>query len=131
MIRLTILLALLPVVGLAQTPMTAEEFEAYVVGKTLTYAEGGRIFGTEQYLSGRRVRWAFTQDICQDGTWFQRNEQICFVYDNHAEDLQCWTFWHDGGRLRAHFVGDPDGHELTEVEQSQTPLHCAGPDVGA
>ncbi len=130
MVRLLSLLALLPVAALAQTPMTAEEFEAYAEGKTLTYAEGGQVFGTEQYLPGRRVRWAFTQDICQDGTWYQQGEQICFVYEGGAGDPQCWTFWREGGRLKARFAGDPDGRELTEVEQSQGPLLCPGPDVG-
>jgi hypothetical protein len=61
---LTALLAsALPV--LAEGPVTADQFEAHVTGKTLTYARGGAIFGIEQYLPGRKVRWQFTADTCQ------------------------------------------------------------------
>lgn len=130
MLRLLSLLALLPVAALAEAPLTAEEFETYAEGKTLTYAEGGEVFGTEQYLPGRRVRWAFTSDICQEGTWYQQGEQICFAYDGAPDGPHCWTFWRAGGRLKARFAGDPDARELTEVAQSQTPLRCPGPDVG-
>ena len=42
-------------------PVTGPEFDAYVTGRTLTYAAAGQIYGTEAYLPGRRVIWAFTQ----------------------------------------------------------------------
>ena len=113
----------------AEPTIGAAEFDAYVTGKTLTYAEGGHIFGTEEYLPGRRVRWAFTGDICQYGTWYEENGQICFVYE-HDPAPQCWTFWQGTNGLRARFAGDPEGRELTEVQNSDEPLICAGPDVG-
>ena len=110
--------------------MTAEEFEAYATGKTLSYAQGAEIWGTEQYLPGRRVVWAFSADECQYGTWYPQGDEICFVYDNDPTP-QCWTFWKQGSGLRARFMGDPDGTELAEVDQSDEPLACPGPDVGA
>jgi hypothetical protein len=119
-----------PLSAAAQEPMTAEEFEAYATGKTLSYAQGAEIWGTEQYLPGRRVVWAFSEDECQYGTWYQQGENICFVYDNDPTP-QCWTFWRQGDGLRARFEGNPDGTELAEVGQSEEPLACPGPDVGA
>lgn len=110
-------------------PLDAAGFEARVTGRTLIWAQGGAVFGTEEYLPGRRVRWAFSGDICQIGRWYEAGEQICFVYDTEPAP-QCWTFWDDGGRLRARFAGDPPGAELSAVEESPGPLRCAGPDVG-
>jgi|LauGreDrversion4_2_1035121.scaffolds.fasta_scaffold1003611_2 hypothetical protein len=119
-----------PLAAAAAEPMTAEEFDAYATGKTLSYALGDEIWGTEQYLPGRRVIWAFSQDECQYGTWYPQGDEICFVYDNDPTP-QCWTFWQQGGGLRARFAGDPAGTELAEVGQSSDPLVCPGPDVGA
>ena len=119
-----------PLCAAAQEPMTAEEFDAYATGKTLSYAQGAEIWGTEQYLPGRRVVWAFSADECQYGTWYPQGDEICFVYDNDPTP-QCWTFWKQGSGLRARFMGDPDGTELAEVDQSDEPLACPGPDVGA
>ncbi len=113
----------------AQTAMTAEEFDAYATGKTLTYAVTGGVYGVEQYLPGRRVRWAFTEDICQDGYWYPQAGDICFVYENEPE-AQCWQFFQTPTGLRAKFTGGPDGTELMELEQTDTPLACPGPDVG-
>lgn len=119
-----------PLAAAAQDPMTAEEFEAYATGKTLSYADGSTIWGTEQYLPGRRVVWAFSQDECQYGTWYPEGEQICFVYEDDPAP-QCWTFWLQGGGLRARFAGDATGTELAVVDESPEPLACPGPDVGA
>lgn len=115
--------------ALAETAMTADEFEAYATGKTLTYAYGDEIFGTEQYLAGRRVLWAFTGDECRKGSWYADGEQICFVYEDDGVP-QCWVFFRDADGLRALYAGDPVGSELSEVEQSPEPLACPGPDVG-
>ncbi|SNX69109.1 hypothetical protein SAMN05878503_10396 [Cereibacter ovatus] len=115
--------------GWAAEPMTAEEFDAYTLGKTLSYAIGGQIYGAEQYLSGRRVIWAFKGQECTRGIWYDEGGQICFVYE-HDGAPQCWTFYRQPDGLRARFEGDPAGTELSEVEQSRTILICAGPDVG-
>lgn len=114
---------------LAADPMNAEEFEAYVTGRTLTYSQYGTIFGIEEYLPNRKVRWQFTQDTCQYGSWFQKGEQICFVYEYDATE-HCWTFWDEGGTLTALSANDLQGAELSELAQSDTGLACPGPDVG-
>ena len=115
--------------SLAETAMTAAEFDAYVSGKTLTYSVAGEVYGAEQYLPGRRVVWAFKDDQCADGIWYEDAGLICFAYENMG-DPQCWTFYLGGIGLRAEFVGDAAGSELSEVAQSAKPLSCAGPDVG-
>jgi hypothetical protein len=111
-------------------PMTATEFEAYATGKTLTYGLGGEVYGIEQYLPGRRVLWAFKGDECRKGYWYEAGQEICFVYEKDPDGPQCWTFHRMGDGIRARFVGDPNGADLSEVAQSSSPLTCAGPDVG-
>jgi hypothetical protein len=119
----------LPGMVSAETPMTLAEFESYVTGKTLSYSQYGEAFGVEEYLSGRRVRWAFTEDVCQYGTYFEQDGQICFSYENDPVS-HCWTFWQEGSGLKALSVSDAPGAELSEVAQTQQPLACAGPEVG-
>lgn len=132
LIAAPLIVGLLPLAsaGAAETPITAAEFEAYVTGKTLTYASSGEVWGAEQYRAGRSVTWAFTGQPCQNGTWYDNgNNEICFVY-NAEEGPQCWHFFKDSAGLRAQFVGDPEGTPLSEVAQSNAPLICPGPDVG-
>ncbi len=111
------------------TPMSAAEFEAYVTGKTLFYSVQGTPYGAEQYLPGRRVIWTFLEDECQEGTWYEENGLICFVYETDFGP-QCWSFWERGGGLAARFENEPSGTELYEVRQSDEPLACRGPKVG-
>lgn len=114
---------------IANAPLTASEFEAYATGKTLSYAQDGVIWGSEQYLPGRKVIWAFTEDDCQFGHWFEDQGNICFVYENDPAP-QCWRFFRETGGLRAIFMGADGGTSLSEVAQSTTPLNCPGPEVG-
>jgi hypothetical protein len=113
----------------ADAPMTGAEFEAYATGKTLSFAQDGVVWGAEQYLPGRRVIWAFTDDECQYGHWYEDQGNICFLYDNDL-DPQCWRFFREAGGLRAIFMGADGGTSLSEVGQSSEPLNCPGPDVG-
>lgn len=114
----------------ADNPMTGPEFEAYVTGRTLTYTDRGVVYGIEEYLPGRRVRWAFVGDQCRDGYWYDAGAEICFVYENAPDAPQCWIFTQRGGRLSALFTGSEDGRELYEAQQSDEPMLCLGPDVG-
>lgn len=113
----------------AETAMTAAEFEAYATGRTLTYSVAGEVYGAEQYLNNRRVIWAFQDDQCADGVWYEDAGLICFVYENNGSP-QCWNFYLSEDGLRAEFVGEAGGSSLSEVDQSAAPLTCAGPDVG-
>jgi hypothetical protein len=110
-------------------PLNGAEFGAYVTGKTITYDYGDGLLGIEEYMPGNRVRWAFQGDLCMNGTWFQEGEQICFVYENEGVP-QCWLFYREGSGLSATFTGDDLGLVINEIDQSTTPLSCAGPDVG-
>ena len=112
------------------TPMTAEEFSAYATGKTLSYAQNGEVWGSEQYLAGKRVVWTFSGEECQYGQWYADADAICFVYETDPTP-QCWHFFRESNGLRAEFLDDPVNTNLSEVSQSETPLTCPGPDVGA
>lgn len=124
-----VLLSALP--ALAQQGMSAEEFDAYTTGRTLTYNSQGAAYGIEQYLPNRRVRWAFVDNECQNGVWYERNGNICFLYEHAPTDEQCWIFQRTETGMTGVFQGpDGPGTELYEVQQSDTPLGCTGPGVG-
>ena len=110
-------------------PLTAEEFEAATVGRTLYYNSGGEPYGAEQYLPGRKVIWAFLGDDCRKGEWYPQGQDICFVYEDRG-DPQCWTFYHSASGLLAQFKGDTGSLPLIAVEESKAPMACMGPDVG-
>jgi len=111
----------------AETPMSGAEFDAYTVGRTITFTAGGQNFGAETYLKRQRVRWSFLQDECQEGSWYEDGPNICFVYEN-TEGPQCWQFFETPTGLRAEFTGD-SGTVLFESPIDQE-LICFGPDVG-
>ena len=132
-LALAALLALAPALAGAESPspapMSAAEFDAYATGKTLTYSQYGEIFGTEEYLPNRRVRWQVTGDICQYGRWYEKGGLICFTYE-YSEGEHCWSFWHEDGGLKALSVDDPPESELSEVKDATRGLTCPEPDVG-
>ena len=113
----------------AQAQMNAAEFDAYTRGHTFYYGAGGAPYGGEEYLENRRVRWSFLDGKCQDGQWYEEDGMICFTYDNRPEP-QCWSFERSAGGLVARFGGQQAMTELYEVEKSDEPLMCLGPDVG-
>ncbi len=114
----------------SQTPMSAEEFESYVTGRTLTFGFEGMPYGIEEFRPGRRTTWAFIGEECREGSWFDRDEQICFIYDDRPEEEHCWIFWREDEGLRARFMGEGASTELYEVQRSPRPLVCPGPEVG-
>lgn len=113
----------------AEAPMTAEEFDAYTQGRTLTYSAAGVVYGIEEYLPDRRVRWAYIGDTCQEGSWYPVGDMICFVYEDF-EQPQCWSFYRRESGLEAVFMNDPESLTLYETRQSPEPLQCPGPKVG-
>jgi hypothetical protein len=114
---------------LADAPITAQAFETHVTGNTLTYQQFGAIFGIEEYLEGRKVRWSVAPNECQYGSWYPDGDAICFVYE-YDPTPSCWTFWMRDGALVALSTTAAPGAELHEVSRDQTPLPCPGPDVG-
>ena len=128
-IRLLIPLCLAAVPVFAQTPMSADQFEAYTNGRTLFYGIGGRAYGVERYLPGRRVIWSFLDGDCRDGIWSEDAGQICFLYEDRV-DPQCWTFAETANGLTARFEADTDVIELYEAEDIGEEMLCYGPDVG-
>ena len=126
--RLT-LACLLTTPALADTPITADQFEAHVTGKTITYQQFETVFGIEEYLPGRKVRWSTAPDECQYGSWYPQGGDICFLYEYDPVPA-CWTFWLKDGALVALSSNGLPGEELDEVEASDQPLPCPGPEVG-
>ncbi len=123
------LLALLAIPANAQSPMTAEEFDAYTRGKTLYYGNGSQPYGAEIYLPNRRVRWSFLDGECQDGQWYEADGLICFTYENHS-DPQCWSFEQGTQGLIARFENDPAVIPLYEATESTQEMLCLGPKIG-
>ncbi|MBP1805443.1 hypothetical protein [Rubellimicrobium aerolatum] len=137
--RALALLLLLASPAAAQQALTAEEFEAIVTGRTLTYGEPGQTpYGIEHYFPNRRVTWAFADsDDCVEGTWRQQgpasSPAICFDYEGDIEP-QCWRIFREGDGLRADYLGDgpsgdaAGGSVLYEVEDGGA-LVCGGAGV--
>lgn len=131
MLRAFALIALLIFsLPLHSAPMDAADFEAYTNGKTLYFSESGEAYGAERYLPDRKVEWSFLDGRCKQGEWYPDNGAICFVYEDRP-DPQCWTFEKTARGLRATFIGSDQSTELYEAQQSDEPMYCMGPDVGA
>jgi hypothetical protein len=128
-LALALLLASPAAPTLAETPLGADAFDAHVTGHTITYQQQGSLFGIEEYLPGRKVRWSVAPGECQYGSWYPQDRQICFVYE-YDPDPHCWTFWKEGDALVAQSDTGIPGFELYEADRSEVPLACPGPDVG-
>lgn len=106
-------------------------FEAQTVGRTFYYMRDGQPFGTEQYLPGHKVIWAFTGDDCMKGTWVAEGDMICFSYEDAPDQMQCWHFTQSVAGLSGHFIGaGPSEAPLIARQSSPEPMACMGPDVG-
>ncbi|MCF2904509.1 hypothetical protein L0666_05880 [Octadecabacter sp. CECT 8868] len=126
-----LLLSLLAAPALAETPMSGDEFEAMVEGKTLTFSAETAPFGTEYYAPNRRVIWSFVGGECVAGEWYEEahdtGPSICFVYEND-EIPKCWLVYDVDGKIRADYVNTPGTTVLYQAIESE-PLVCGG--VGA
>ena len=111
--------------------MTGPEFESYANGRTFYYGADGAAYGVEEYLSDRRVRWSFLDGDCKEGHWYEASDGlICFVYDETPDAPQCWSFYQGPRGLIARFENNPSSTELYEVDASDEPMMCTGPEVG-
>jgi len=125
-----LVLGLAPVPAVASdVPLSAEAFEDYVTGKTLSFSNRFGPFGAEDYLDGRRVRWSYLDGECLEGEWYPQGAQICFVYDEIPAP-QCWSFFLENGRLMARFENRAEATELYETAELDEPLMCLGPRIG-
>lgn len=130
-ILIALLLAALPVAA-QDGPLTAEEFESLVEGRTLTYgAAGSDAYGVEHYHPNRRVTWAWIgDDQCLSGRWYQQGPDddpaICFVYDDTPFETQCWQVFRQGNGLRAVYLGGGGPSVLYELVDRPGSLVCGG-----
>jgi len=128
--RIFIALLLLASPATAAEPMTGAEFEAYTKGKVLDFLMNGEVYGTEEYLSNRRVRWAFEGEDCQNGFWYERApSEICFIYDGTIDE-QCWHYTATPDGVAADFLGDSEGPNIYVAGENPNGLFCPGPKVG-
>ncbi len=127
--RSVLCLALCAAPALAETPISPQAFEAHVTGQTITYQQFDFVFGVEEYLPGRQVRWSAAPGLCQYGIWYPAGDKICFVYEDDPT-AHCWTFWLRKGALVALSDTAVPGEELTEIDRNDRGLACPGPDVG-
>lgn len=114
---------------LAEPPLSAEAFDALTQGRTLTWAEFGQVYGVEQYLPGRKVRWTVLGDDCQTGHWYAEAGAICFLYDGRTDPV-CWEITAAGTTLHARLSGSPPDAAPVILEETTAPLACFGPEVG-
>ncbi len=131
MILRAIAICLLPLPAFAETPLTGAEFEALTTGKTMDHVVFGEVYGAERYFPDRRVRWAFSDEECIEGTWYEQDAMICFEYEGRTE-AECWTYFRDGAQVRAISADDNLKNPAAPVQMipTQTPLACLGPEVG-
>ncbi|QIE41888.1 hypothetical protein [Meridianimarinicoccus aquatilis] len=113
----------------AQTPMSADEFEQFVTGRTLTYGTAAGAYGIEEYGSSRQVRWSFLDEECIEGIWYPQDGAICFAYVGRFDE-QCWHFFLEGGQLSAITIDAPDAQPHYVIEDSDGPMQCFGPRIG-
>lgn len=129
MMRFVIPLCLTALPALGDAPMSAAEFNAYTLGKTLYFGTDGRAYGVERYLNNQRVVWSFLDGKCQDGIWYEEADQICFVYEGRPAP-QCWSFSKGPNGLVARFENDPEATQLYEATDIGEEMLCLGPEVG-
>ncbi len=112
-------------------PLSGAQFDSYSQGKTFFYGSGGQPYGVEEYMPDHRVRWSFLDGDCKEGRWYEEaGGLICFVYDDTPGDPQCWSFYQGPLGLVARFENNPQSTELYEVQSSDEPMMCKGPEVG-
>lgn len=128
-VRLMILVTLSGMPAWAQNLLSADEFDTYTQGKTLFYGSNGEIYGFERYMANRRVIWSFLDGNCKEGHWYERDGQICFMYEDRL-DPQCWSFLKTPSGLVARFEDDPGSTELYEAKDIGEEMICYGPEVG-
>lgn len=131
MIRLVLALLLCAGAARADEPIGGARFGALVTGRTISWGDAGQLFGQEQYMPGGRVRWLIPDGSCKLGHWWEEAPGlICFGYEDGGTPA-CWRFFEGGGGLQAQAAGDARGYRWSEIGNSDRPLACNGPLIGA
>ncbi len=116
--------------ALAEAPLTAEEFDALTLGRTMTWSEFGAVYGVELYLPGRKVRWTIEGDDCVAGHWYQDGPAICFQYENDIAP-DCWEITRSGPDFLARYTTNSPETDPVVVQDTTETLACFGPEVGS
>ncbi len=120
--RFLITLLLFATTATAQSPMTAEEFDAYVTGKILTFGSPGNPnFGVEHYLPQRRVLWSAFNGECIEGRWYEADQNICFAYEG-TDEHHCWTVFKTPDGIQA--TNADSGQIIFEANEDPSALVC-------
>jgi len=127
--RSLLALCLITTTATADPLLTADEFDALTLGRTMTWAEYGQVYGVEQYLPDRRVRWTVLGDDCKLGHWYADGPAICFLYEDNPTPA-CWEISLSGSGMKAHDTEDPPGSEQVVIEDTNEAMPCFGPEVG-
>lgn len=123
---LALLLTLLPLTTQAQEadpPLSAQEFETIVQGRTFDTLNLSGRYGVETFLPGRRAIWR-DADQCLEGTWRAEGEMICFDYLGEPFPY-CWTYHDRGGWLVAWLNGDRSSEPIT-LQPAEEVVTCDG-----
>lgn len=113
----------------AEPPLTADRFDALTQGQSMTWSEFGQVYGVEQYLPNRRVRWMLLGDICVEGSWYPQGSAICFQYDDRPDPV-CWEMTLAPTGLNAALVAPDGASAFVVIEKTAEPMECFGPEVG-
>ena len=116
-------------VAQAETPLSAEAFDALTQGRTMTWAEFGQVYGVEHYLPDRRVRWTVLGDDCIAGHWYPDGPAICFLYDDRLDPV-CWEITQGPTGLMARHTSTQPESAPVVIEPTTEPMACFGPEVG-
>ena len=128
--RVVLALCLVTSRALAEpAPLSAEDFDALTLGRTMTWSEFGAVYGIEEYLPNRRVRWSPLGDDCKLGHWYAEAGAICFRYEDDPEP-DCWIVTQSGTDLFARYLTNPPDIDPVEVQDAPAPMSCPGPEVG-
>jgi hypothetical protein len=109
--------------------LTAEAFEALTEGRTMSWSEFGSVYGVEQYLPDRRVRWTVLGDDCVAGEWYPDGASICFRYDDRPDAI-CWQMTESATGLEARHASRPANAAPVVITDMTDPMPCFGPEVG-
>lgn len=116
-----------------KNPLSAAQFQAFTQNRSLQFFDQGEAYGSEHYGPNHAVRWTFGDGTCTAGTWFEKDSQICFRYENESE-AGCWVFYPGAAGLIAEFMGAAGGKSLPttlyEASPSSRPSTCAPKDLG-